>query len=313
MKSQETICQSHALYQRAEWAYYNGQEDSVAIYFEEAFKVPLFGGVSSLLNATDRLIRLEEYDVAKALLKRSYVWGQTIESLEATLNRYPQWQLDIDTLLLSIEQEICQSNAVWVDALEAMIEDDQEVRGESGEAYSDEEMKEMDFSNYQSLKALLVQNDNRLPERATLCPDAEEHLTTLLMHFDIEWIADLFPVLVDGIQRGYMYGESLLYQIDRTTVDAGKLYGLKDGQLVYMGEIEPIESSPFHYQVYGGYDLFVSKIKKRIWWPFSDQVERNNVNQLRKHLCLDSLQESFERQPYIEKVSDQEFLKLIGF
>lgn len=66
--------------------------------------VPSFGNVSSMLNAADRLIRLEEYDVAAALLKRSYVWGQTTESLEVTLDRYPQWQLDIDTLLLSLEQ-----------------------------------------------------------------------------------------------------------------------------------------------------------------------------------------------------------------
>lgn len=194
-----------------------------------------------------------------------------------------------------------------------MIEDDQEVRGESGEAYSDEEMKEMDFTNFQKLKALLALNDNQLPDRAALCPDAEEHLTTLFMHFDIEWIADLFPVLVDGIKRGYMYGESLLYQIDRTIVDTGKLYGLKEGQLVYMGEIEPIESSPFHHQVYGGYDLSIPSQRKLVWWPFSKSVDIELINALRHQLCLDSLEDYLERRPYILEVSDQEFLKLIGF
>ena len=168
--------------------------------------------------------------------------------------------------------------------------------------------------NFLWLKEYIIQNDNNMPSVESIGVQGIEAIETLLLHFDVEWIAQIFPALKEGVCQGYAYSEDLLYQIERNIVDNGVLYYYDPvcGELKKdTKQVPRIKDSNFHYQYYGGYDLFSIKKMKKVWWPFYQKADRKKVNDLRKALCLDTFEEQLLRKARIHKVTDEEFLEFI--
>jgi hypothetical protein len=163
------------------------------------------------------------------------------------------------------------------------------------------------------LKNILERYKGSFPDLNIIGNDGEGYIDLILLHFDIEWIAEIFPALVEAIHKGYTFNEGILYQIDRTIVAGGRVYVYDPevGSIVPGPKNATIRDSRRFYQYYGGFDLFDSKSKRLVWWPFQKDADKEQVNALRDKLCLDSLEDYMSRRPYIEKISDEEFIELL--
>lgn len=314
--AQTDYCDCFLSYYKAEKAYYNDQRDSVWYYYEKAFANPRFGGVSEHFNAADRLMRIGEIDRAKKLLMDSAIKGSTMDGINGFIARYPDsTNLIIDSSELDFGPPPWDSLDHFLISELKMIEyRDQAIRTEYEDAYSDKHKKKIDYGNFLLIKNILDRYDGSFPDRRLIGLEGEEYLKTVLHHFEIEWIAEIFPALVEAIHKGYRFNHVLIYQIDRNIVDSGKVYVFDEetGSLIQSEATQHLGNSILYHQLYGGFDISVSKIRSLVWWPFDEGEPRKEVNILRKKLCLDTLEDYFLRRPYIQFVTDSEFLNFIG-
>ncbi|NBC24843.1 MAG: hypothetical protein GVX78_04420 [Bacteroidetes bacterium] len=312
--SQLSLCDCHKYYFKAEKAYYSDNQDSTVYYYKKAFSNPEFDDVAKLFNAADKVIRIGELEYAENLIYSARKSGTSIDGIYDFVKRHSKFEFMIDSSKLAkIEVDTPNLDEFLVSELKFLQDRDQMIRNEYSGKYDFDYKKLIDYGNFLMLKNILERYNGSFPDLNIIGTEGEHDINTILHHFDIEWIAEIFPALVEAIHKGYTFNESLLYQIDRTIVMSGVVY-VYDPKL---GTIAPgpknatIGDSQQFYQYYGGFDLFDSDSKKLVWWPFQKDADKNQVNALRVTLCLDSLEDYMSRRPYIEKISDAEFLELI--
>jgi hypothetical protein len=162
------------------------------------------------------------------------------------------------------------------------------------------------------LKNIIARYNGSLPDLKYIDFDVMDNLETILVHMDIEWIAEIFPVLVDAIHKGYTFNEILIYQIDRNIIGKGDLftYDQASHSFIKSYQLDPIPNSVEYPQYYGGMDMYMGKEEGSIWWPFAGNQNLIQVNELRSILCLDSLEDYMLRKPFVRSIDVEEFLEL---
>lgn len=312
--AQIDICTCHKNYFKAEKAYYSDQSDSTFFYFQKAFSNPEFHDVAKLFNAADKLVRLGHVDYAKELLFATRKQGVSIDGIHNFVARYTKYKLTIDSVALNeVIVDTFPLDSFLVQELTFMLDRDQMIRNEYEDRFSESYKKLVDYGNFMMLKNIIERYNGALPDIRSIGSEGENSIETILLHFDIEWIAEIFPALVQAIHKGYMFNEDLLYQIERNIVDDGQIYiyDVDSGNLILGPKTQAIQKSPFHYQFYAGFDLFDSNKKRMVWWPFQPNTDKKLINTLRQKLCLDSIDDYRARRPYIREISDAEFLHLL--
>ncbi len=312
--SQADLCDCHKYYFRAEKAYFSDNQDSTVYYFKKAFANPEFNDIAKFLNAADKVMRLGELEYAKILLYSARRAGASKDGIHDYIKRHSHLGIMIDSSkLIKIEVDTPNLDEFLLNELKFMQDRDQMIRNEYTKKYDSNYKKLVDYGNFLMLKNILERYKGSFPDLNIIGNEGEQYIGTILIHFDIHWIAEIFPALVDAIMnKGYMFNESLLYQIERNIVAGGRVYVYdpKLGTIVPGPKNATIGDSHRFYQYYGGFDLFDSNSKKLVWWPFQKDADKQQVNALREKLCLDSLEDYMSRRPYIEKISDAEFLSL---
>ncbi len=312
--SQADFCDCHKYYFKAEKAYFSNNQDSTVYYYKKAFSNPEFDDVAKIFNAADKVIRIGELEYAENLIYSARKSGTSIDGIYDFVKRHSKFEFMIDSSKLAeIEVDTPNPDAFLVKELKFMQARDQMIRNEYRNKYDFDYRKLVDYGNFLMLKNILERYNGSFPELNIIGNEGEEYIETILHHFDIQWIAEIFPALVDAIMnKGYMFNEILLYQIDRTIVAGGRVYVYDPevGSIVPGPKNATIGDSRQFYQHYGGFDLYDSKSKRLVWWSFQKDADKEQVNALREKLCLDSLEDYMSRRPYIEKISDEEFIEL---
>jgi len=314
--SQPDICHCHKHYYKAEKAYYSDNQDSTIYYYKKAFSNPEFNDVAKLYNAASKVIRLGDLDYAKSLLLQIRKSGSSIAGLNAFIQRHSQYNLDFDsTDLLEIAIDSFSVDSFLLSELKFIHDRDQKIRTDYEDIYDEKYKKLVDYGNFLILKNIIERYNGFLPDLKEIGPEGEKYIETILTHSDIEWIAEIFPSLVEAIHKGYMFNENLIYQIDRNIVDSGivYIYDNKMNTIIPSSKNNSIQNSAFFYQFYGGFDISDMKNKRLVWWPFQKNADKTLINSLRSELCLDSLDDYIARRPYIKFISDTEFLRLFNF
>jgi len=315
MFSQINICECYKYYFKAEKDFYNNNLDSVSFYYKKAFSNPVFGNTSNYFNAADKLIRIGKLEFAKELLMGSASKEVKFLGIQNFINRYPKINFSIDSSKLSFYKvDSIKLDKLLLYELSFLYNRDQMIRNEYEGLYQDEYIKNVDYGNFLQLKNIIDRFQGKFPDLNLIGQDGERYISTILLHFDIEWLSEIFPALIDAIHKGYLINEDLIYQIDRSIVDSGKvyIYDSKLERLVYATNTPSILNSKFFYQFYGGYEINFIKERGIFWWPFPTNLNKFEVNSLRSILCLDSLDDYISRKPYIKFINDEKFLYLIN-
>lgn len=313
--SQADLCDCHRYYFKAEKAYYSNNQDSTVYYYKKAFSNPEFDDISKLFNAADKVIRIGELDYAENLIYSARKSGTSVDGIYDFVKRESKFGFMIDSSKLAkIEVDTPNVDEFLVNELKFMQARDQMIRNEYRNIYDFDYKKLIDYGNFLMLKNILERYNGSFPDLSIIGNEGEDYIGLILLHFDIEWIAEIFPALVEAIHKGYMFNEGILYQIDRTITAGGKVYVYdpKLSTIVPGPKNAKIGDSELYYQYYGGFDLSDTKNQRLVWWPFQKNADKKQVNTLREKLCLDSLEDYMARRPYIEKISDAEFLEILG-
>jgi len=149
--------------------------------------------------------------------------------------------------------------------------------------------KYIDSTNIAMLLSLIKYNKGKFPSFDQLGDEGYDALTTILHHFDIENINDIFPYLIAAIkEHSFFDSETILYQVDRNVIGSQVCYLYNpDIKKFDIGQINPLLHNQLGYfQYYGGMDMFDYATRKRYFWPTNPNRNLNIVSALLCDLCL---------------------------
>jgi hypothetical protein len=194
----------------------------------------------------------------------------------------------------------------------AMRERDQAIRKRDHNTQSYfRQMKYVDSTNILMLKSLVKFNDNMWPTMDQLGADGSSALRTILHHFDVEYLNEIFPTIVFSIQDGTFFdAETILYQIDRNMIGGDKiyLYDAPTKKFIMKTGNTMVHEKVGYYQYYGGMDVFDPASKKKYLWPLNPNRDMNIVNALLDDLCILPLVTDKDRNI---RVSDTKFIDIV--
>lgn len=314
--AQNDICTCHRNYYKAEKFYFESNIDSTIHYYQKAFSNPRFHNVSKLFNAADKAVRLGELEYGKSLLYAARRSGTDISRIHDFVKHHSKYEFSIDSSKLSsIIFDSLYIDQFLLSELKFMSDRDQKIRNEYTESYDEAYKKKVDFSNFLILKSIIDRHNDSFPDLNRIGREGHQYISTILYHFEVEWIAEIFPALVEAIKQGYMINDILLYQIERTIIDTGQIY-IYDEQtnsIIPGSKTSSILDSKFYRQFYGGYSLQDPLSRNQVWWPQQKDADKNLVNKLREVLCLDLIDDHKSRRPYIQDVSNEKLISILKF
>lgn len=310
-------CDCFLNYYKAESLYFNKTDKDKSVqYYRNAFKDPKFGSLVNVYNAMDIVYRLDSFEYAKTLLEKSFIKGGRMDFLDRIDKYYPNLKYDKERLQKITDSVRITRNpydSLLIKDLEYMDNRDQLIRkNEELENHSILEVKIIDRMNYLWLKEIIVKNGGKLPNFDQIGTDGFENIETILLHLDLDYIIDLWPYFIRSIKEDRApINEILLYQLDRTMVAGQDIVYLEDGKLVKKKKNSKIPNSEVYYQNLGGMDVFLMEEKQSYWWPFNPELDTENTSNIRKELCLDSLEDQIKREPYRKLITIDEFVKKV--
>lgn len=315
--AQAQDCDCFLNYYKAESLYFNKTDKDKSVqYFRKAFEDPNFGSLADVYNAMDKVYRLDSFEYSKSLLAKSFIKGGRMDFLDRIDKYYPNLKYDKERLQKITDSVRITRNpydSLLIKDLEYMDNRDQLIRkNEELENHSILEVKIIDRMNYLWLKEIIVKNGGKLPNFDQIGTDGFENIETILLHLDLDYIIDLWPYFIRSIKEDRApINEILLYQLDRTMVAGQDIVYLEDGKLVKKKKNSKIPNSEVYYQNLGGMDVFLMEEKQSYWWPFNPELDTENTSNIRKELCLDSLEDQIKREPYRKLITIDEFVKKV--
>ncbi len=313
-------CEKYRAFYQAEDMYGSGQVDSAIVIYRSVFKDGSFGNVSHTLNTASKILKVKDVEFSKHLLKLTVSKGLIDSTFySGFLKRFdiPEIQYINDFISKEEYKFICDQLKVnndmfMINKIDSLLEIDQKLRADGN--VDSRDSKSASLQAFDNILILIKYNNNKYPTYDQLGAEASSNLMTLLLHMEFEQLSYLFPYVKEAIENGDFWdNESFLYQLERSTFSDNKLFKYKKelNTIEIYSENKKINGlENAFYANYGTLDYFINKEVGIIWWPFNPDLNKEVVDEMRKSLCLPSLDQLLKLNSHIKLITDKEFVEL---
>lgn len=305
-------------YCKAKQLYEKGDTLSACKLFTEIFGTTEYGTLRHIYNTLDIAVECGNIPLIKALIKSAIRKGETLDEMKEFIGRSTTNRKYIDAVSreMIVEDSVYYHSGLDSFLIKELIhlgDRDQLFRDEYPHKYPDGYGKFVDSMNYLYLKTLVKIEGGKLPPYRKIGPAGSDALRLILVHMDIEMLAELFPAIVKSINRGEFFDtETVLYQIDRNHVGGDSLYRYDalSGRLKAFAPNKLLHKRLGNYQYYGWMDISDMRTRTINYWPFHPEV--NAVIQKEMYDVLGLVKPS--ENPFhsiFTRRTDQEFIDLL--
>ncbi len=305
------ICTTYHLAFHAEQLYRSRvQLDEAVDLYIQALDQGLNSG-SIILDALTAANGIEDFESAKTVIQYGLQLGFTCADYNRLWPHVGNNQ-DYDHLINSADTsfyiKIYESRLVdsLISQLAAMSERDQLYR--SRDEFEDHLQRQLDSLNWSALKTM-VQSLGYLPTRTQLGMDGSSDLSLLFHHMDKNELEWFLPYVIQNIQEYESdMGSTVLYQLERVGMADNMLYTISEDLKIQEYAPRTIMQNGIACQSFGE-KFFIRHRgdKKNYYIPFDPGFPLVETNRIRRLFCLDSIQSSMKRWPWIETLTISEF------
>ena len=312
----QTVCESNQLSTQAE-IYYRQKTNilkAVELY-KAAFQLNLTDG-SKCLDALNAATLLKDTSSVIDFLRNCVSIGispSSIKNLWQHLGNGMEFEKlisELDTVIIE-NQYKSDLDSFLIDKLYLLSENDQKYRGE--EEFEWRLQKSLDSLNWIELQKI-VRKMGRLPKYKEIGNDGQENLEILFFHMDKETIEWFLPYIIKCVEEDNSnLGEIVLYQIDRIGMSDGLVYTITSNYKIEALSIRTKMKNGYYCQSFGEWFDEKSRIDNKVYeTPLDPILNINEVNEIRRLFCLDSIEEKRQRKPWVNVVTIDEFESLIS-
>jgi hypothetical protein len=310
------VCESNQLSTQAEIFYRQKTNLLKAVeLYKAAFQLNLTDG-SKCLDALSAATMLMDTSSVIEFLGNSISIGispASIKNLWQHLGNGLEYNYlisNVDTTAI-INKYTANLDSFMIKQLDVLAENDQKYRGE--ENYEWALQRALDSLNWIELKAI-VQKNGRLPNYEEIGLAGQENLKILFFHMDKEIMEWFIPYIIKCVNEDNSnLGRIVLYQLDRIGMSEGLVFTITSNYKIETLSIRTKMKNGYYCQSFGEWFDETSRIDNKVYeTPIDPNLNINEVNEIRKLFCLDSIEEKRQRKPWVNVVTIGEFESLIN-
>lgn len=310
----QTPCEPYSLLYQAEALYRSKTNlDSAIVCYDLAFHNGI-KDISKVLEAVSCAASVKDTMAMTRFMKFSLLNGLDFSDFRRLWSHlgnemdleYFAGQLDTAGLhqayRAGLEPRLVRKMAAW-------SKRDQRYRGEDNQ--DDAKMARCDTRNFRSLQRL-IERRGRLPYHTELGMTGSDDLSTLLHHVDKEALAYLLPFIVEAIKAKEFFDASvILYQLDRIGMGEGLVYTITpELKIIALGQRTQLTPHLVCQSLGEWFPERHPPTGKLYFVPIDPLLTMEEVNRVRQICCLDSIQNKWAREPWVEVLERDAFHNL---
>ena len=195
-----------------------------------------------------------------------------------------------------------------IDQINFLAIKDQEYRSDDDDNWNLQ--RRNDSLNWSELKRI-TEYLSRIPSYTEIGIDGADNLEILFYHMDREIIEWFLPYVFQSIKEGESnLAEIILYQLDRIGMDEGIIYTItEESKIERLAERTKMKNN-YYCQSFGEWFKEKSMIDNELYFvPIDPNIPLDEVNRVRALFYLDSIESKWKRQPWVNVVSIEEFVR----
>lgn len=300
-------------------SYQSGDSIMALNKISELFQNTEFGDLSHIYNTLSKAIESKRTDLIQIMAKSGARKGASINDLKnfvtnvnfggnsdyGNLIKEENYKNDINYYQRGLDSFL-------ISELLNLENRDQLFRHEYPHKFPEGYDQYIDSLNFLVLTKLIEQEGGKLPPYRKIGSKGSSALNTILIHLNIDMIAEIFPAIVKSIkQEEFFDAETILYQIDRNIVGGYPIYKFdkQTGTLIECGHSTLLHNKLGNHQYYGSMDLSDMKTRTVYFWPFEPNIDKNTQQEMYDILRIaPSLTNPMKS--HIKLITKQEFINL---
>ena len=307
----QKYCEANQLAFMAEQYYRSGEElERAANLYYLAFKRNLKNG-STILDAITCATKIKNEHFAIEFLKTGLETGLEVGDYKRLWSHLGNG-MDMDPLLEKIDTAAIIKeyngtlNHALISRIKTMADRDQMYR--SQDVFDEVLQRRNDSINWRELK-FITDSLGHLPKYAEVGFKGTENLETIFHHMDKNELEWFLPYIINNIKENECFwGETILYQLDRTGMGAGVVYTITDDlKIIESGQRTRINEEMVCQSFGEWFDEKNAEDNALYATPIDPILPLEDVNRIRNLFCLDNMESRWKRKPWVTVLSLAEF------